>query len=74
MSEKKKKKKNKNWSWSTGDRPFTVRVTECKPGGNLYVVRIRAGRQVMRSLGHRDKELAKLKAKEISLELEKGVP
>ena len=67
-----KKTKRKNWSWSTGTRPFTVRVTECKAGGNIYVVRIRNGRQVMRSLGHRDRELAKAKAREISLELAKG--
>ena len=67
-----KKKKNKNWSWSTGTRPFTIRVTECKAGGNLYVVRIRNGRQVMRSLGHRDRELAKAKAMQISAELAKG--
>ena len=66
------KKKKKNWSWSTGTRPFTVRVTESKAGGNLYVVRIRNGRQVMRSLGHRDRELAKAKAMEISAELAKG--
>ena len=64
--------KKKNWSWSEGKRPFTVRVTEFKAGGNLYVVRIRNGRQVMRSLGHKDRELAKVKAKEISLELSKG--
>ena len=64
--------KKKNWSWSEGKRPFTVRVTEFKAGGNLYVVRIRNGRQVMRSLGHKDRELAKVKAKEISLELAKG--
>ena len=66
------KKKNKNWSWSTGTRPFTVRVTEFKAGGNLYVVRISQGKQVMRSLGHRDRELAKAKALEISAELAKG--
>ena len=65
-------KKKKNWSWSTGTRPFTIRVTESKAGGNLYVVRIRNGRQVMRSLGHRDKKLAKRKAEEISKELAKG--
>lgn len=65
-------RKNKNWSWSTGTRPFTVRVTEFKAGGNLYVVRISQGKQVMRSLGHRDRELAKAKAIEISAELAKG--
>ena len=67
-----KKKKRKNWSWSTGKRPFTVRVTELRAGGNIYVVRVRNGRQVMRSLGHRDREIAKTKAMEISLELAKG--
>ena len=67
-----KRAKRKNWSWSTGTRPFTVRVTEFKAGGNLYVVRIKNGRQVMRSLGHRDRDLAKTKAMEISTELAKG--
>lgn len=64
--------RTKRWSWSTGMRPFTVRVTEFKEGGNVYVVRIRNGRQVMRSLGHRNRERAKAKAMEISADLANG--
>ena len=62
----------KVWSWSAGTRPYTVRVTELRPGGNLYVVRIKNGRQVMRSLGHMDRDRAKAKAMEISAELARG--
>lgn len=78
-------KKRKCWWYTAGEAPFTVAVHERTPGGVLYVRmfdptvirrsesgKVRRGAQVRESLGHRDREAARLFAEEEARKLRAG--
>ncbi|MGH7529907.1 MAG: tyrosine-type recombinase/integrase [Gemmatimonadales bacterium] len=66
------------WSYSAGIRGATVRVYERDPGGFLWIAAydptLREGRggYRRRSLGHRDRDLAKKEARRVATALEQG--
>ena len=62
------------WKHTEGDRPHTVTAFERKRGGSLYL-RIwdpNLGACRRRSLGHRDKKLAKQQARREAVNLAEG--
>jgi integrase len=66
-------RENKCWSQSVGFYGSRVRVAERTPGGILYLLWVdKDGRQQKKSLGTRDKRLAKKKAHEVSAALASG--
>ena len=58
-------KHRKCWSKSVGERGARVRLYEDRPGGPLFRSAYVNGREVRKSLGHRDKELAIRQAYEL---------
>ncbi|MGH7564876.1 MAG: tyrosine-type recombinase/integrase [Gemmatimonadota bacterium] len=72
--------RRKRWRWTEGTRPNTVTVSEREPGGPLYIrawdPKLRGGRGNWRreSLGHKDREAAKERAKQEAGNLLAGSP
>ena len=70
--------RRKRWSYSAGERPHTVVVEEREVGGTLRIRAWDASRRggkggwVRRSLGHSDKEKARIYAHEQHAKLKKG--
>ncbi|HEX2712638.1 MAG TPA: hypothetical protein VHM88_10485, partial [Candidatus Acidoferrales bacterium] len=58
-------KYRKCWSKSVGERGARVRLYEDRPGGPLFRSVYINGKEVRKSLGHRDKELAIRQAYEL---------
>src|SRR5438034_8494329 len=58
-------KHRKGWSKSIGERGTRVRLYEDRPNGPLFRSVYVNGREVRKSLGHRDKELAIRQAYEL---------
>ncbi len=58
-------KHRKCWSKSIGERGTRVRLYEDRPGGLLFRSVYVNGKEVRKSLGHRDKELAIRQAYEL---------
>src|SRR2546422_9320941 len=58
-------KHRKCWSKSIGERGTRVRLYEGRPGGPLFRSVYVNGKEVRKSLGHRDKELAIRQAYEL---------
>jgi len=66
-------KKAKNWATSVGTYGATVRVSELRPGGNLYLIWLdAAGKQRKKSLGHRDRARGKELALRLAAEPQAG--